>query len=236
MEIQKNLKRRNSEYALIESAAWAWISRTIRSHSEQAQRERITFVKRIEDEGQSSSRKLCKKLPRNRRVEKDTAIKRKILKNNEDWKNVLWSMIRNHEQWVYWMISDEEYKNDWNILKTQNLLRAWFTQQLWPTYVPHQVLITSSSRKLGRQVGMLRNTWEKKVSLETFLIVNMLNGMLMNYTTIQEIWRHHWRFWEQKELEINGSEEPLQTLPLLCHSVRARTDESWWQISPVVYD
>ena len=50
-------------------------------------------------------------------VEKLKKLKRRcswkeFLKNNEDGKNFLRSMIRNHEQWVYWLISDEDYKND----------------------------------------------------------------------------------------------------------------------------
>ena len=40
------------------------------------------------------------------------------------------------------------------------LLRSWFTEQLWRTYVPHQTLITPSSRKSSREVGMPRNTRE----------------------------------------------------------------------------
>ena len=38
------------------------------------------------------------------------------------------------------------------------LLRFWLTVQLWHTYVPHQALITSSSRKPSREIGMPRNT------------------------------------------------------------------------------
>ena len=38
------------------------------------------------------------------------------------------------------------------------LLRSWLTKQLWRTYVPHQALITSSSRKPSREVGMPRST------------------------------------------------------------------------------
>ena len=40
------------------------------------------------------------------------------------------------------------------------LPRSWLTAQLWHTYVPHQALITSSSRKPSREVGMPRNTRE----------------------------------------------------------------------------
>ena len=42
------------------------------------------------------------------------------------------------------------------------LLRSWLTEQLWHTYVPHQALITPSSKKPSREVGMPRNTREKK--------------------------------------------------------------------------
>ena len=40
------------------------------------------------------------------------------------------------------------------------LLRSWLTEQLWHTYVPHQALITPSSKKPSREVGMPRNTRE----------------------------------------------------------------------------
>ena len=63
---------------------------------------------------------------------------------------------------------------------------------------------------------------------ETFLIVNMLNEILMNYTIIQEIWQHHWelltmsRILTKEGIENSGSEEPLQSIPLPCFSVKAR--------------
>ena len=40
------------------------------------------------------------------------------------------------------------------------LLRSWLAEQLRQTNVPHQALITSSSRKPGREVGMPRNARE----------------------------------------------------------------------------
>ena len=40
------------------------------------------------------------------------------------------------------------------------LLRSWFTERLWRTYVPHQAPITSISRKPSHEVGMPRNTRE----------------------------------------------------------------------------
>ena len=46
-----------------------------------------TFAVRIGGEGSSSSRKLCKKLPRNWRIENTVLSGRKYGKNNEDWHN-----------------------------------------------------------------------------------------------------------------------------------------------------
>ena len=54
-----------------------------------------------------------------------------------------------------------------------------------PTFLI-KLLLPSSSRKHSREIGMLRNTRD--------------NEILMNYTMIQEIWRHSQRFWEPKEL------------------------------------
>ena len=158
-----------------------------------------TCVLQPGDEGPSSSRKLCKKLPRNWRIEKTLFSIGKDWKNIEDWKNFPRSMIRNPEQWVCWEIKYEAYKNDWNLLKTEKsgmILTHWAVTTV-PTF-----LITSSSRKPKREVGMPRNTREN-MSIpghNFFLIVNMLDEILMNYTMIQEIWRHHRRFREEKEL------------------------------------
>ena len=66
------------------------------------------------------------------------------------------------------------------------------------------------------------------VFLETFLIVNLLDEILMNCTIIQEIWQHHReslmmsRILRKQGIETSGSEEPLQSIPLPCFSVRAR--------------
>ena len=72
---------------------------------------------------------------------KDAAVERKILKTTKIGRisYAAWSGITDSES---------------------ILLRSWLTEQLWHTNVPHQALITSSSRKPGREVGMLRNTRE----------------------------------------------------------------------------
>ena len=74
--------------------------------------------------------------------------------------NIICSRIWNLKQWVYHGIKFRTYKSDWNLLKIQNLPRSWVTEQLWHTFVHHQALITSSSRKPSREVGMPRNTRE----------------------------------------------------------------------------
>ena len=56
----------------------------------------------------------------------------------------------------------------------------------------------------------------------------MLDEILMNYTMIQEIWQHHReslmmsRILRKEGIENSWSEEPLQSIPLPCFSVRAR--------------
>ena len=75
---------------------------------------------------------------------KYAAIRKEITENNEDWNNfyAAWSGITNSESFVP---------------------PSWLTDQLWHTCVPHQALIASSSRKLGREVGMPRNTRENMI-------------------------------------------------------------------------
>ena len=75
---------------------------------------------------------------------KYAAIRKEITENNEDWNNfyAAWSGITNSESFVP---------------------PSWLTDQLWHTCVPHQALIASSSRKLGRELGMPRNTRENMI-------------------------------------------------------------------------
>ena len=74
------------------------------------------------------------------------------------------------------------------------------------------------------------------VSPETLSIVNMLDEILVNHTMIREIWRHYWRLWEKKEIENSGSEEPLQSIPLPCFSVRAKREKVHATNKSHVYD
>ena len=91
------------------------------------------------------------------------------------------------------------------------------------TYVPHQALITSSSRKPSREVGMLRNTRENmSITGNVFLIVNMLDEILMNYTIDSRNLAISLAILRTEGIENSGSEEPLQSIPLPCLPVRAR--------------
>ena len=66
------------------------------------------------------------------------------------------------------------------------------------------------------------------VFLETFLIVNMFNEILMSQTIIQKLWQHHQEslkilgILRKERIENSGSEEPLQSILLPSFPVRAR--------------
>ena len=180
-----------------------------------------TCVWRPGDEGPSSSRKLCKKLPRNWRIEKTLFSRGKDWKNIEDWKNFPRSMIRNPEQWVCWEIKYEAYKNDWNLLKTEKsgMILTHRAVTTVPTF-----LITSSSRKPSREVGMPRNTRENmSVPGHNFFFYcqqarrdpDELHDDSRNLAASSAIQR-------REGIEKSESEEPLQTIPLPCFSVQAR--------------
>ena len=161
------LNRRNSEYALFKSQREFEPQRRqllkANQWADQAQRERTHLCSWLGMKDPIFIKNAVREVAEKLKSWKDAAIREgnySKKKNNEDKKNFLCSMIRNHERWVYWVISDENYKNDWNLWKTPHLLRPWLTEHLWRTYVPHQALITSSSRKPSRDVGMPRNTRE----------------------------------------------------------------------------
>ena len=197
----QNLRRRNSEYALTES------QRELESQRQQllkANQSKLNVREYICVAnwrwGSSSSRMPCKKLPGNWRILTDAAIKRKILQNNEDWKNsyAAWSGITNSE----------------SILP--------LAEQLWRTCVPHQALVSSSSRKRSREVGMPRNTREDmSIPGNVFDCQHIrrdpdeLHNDSRNLATSLAILR-------KEGIENSGSAEPLQSILLPCFSVRAK--------------
>ena len=84
------------------------------------------------------------------------------------------------------------------------------------TYVPHQTLITSSSRKPSSDIGMLRNTGEN-MSIPGNVFDRQharrdpdeLHNDSRNLATLSSIVR-------KEGIENSGSEEPLQSTPLYC--------------------
>ena len=119
-------------------------------------------------------------------------------------KNFLCSTIRNHVQWVYWEIKYEDYQDDSKI----------FYDPDWPSshdsaHVPHQALITSNSTEPSRDIGLLRNTREDMSILGNFFDWQHAGRDSVNFTMIQEIWWHYWRFWEQKERAKNHCNQYL---------------------------
>ena len=97
MELQ-NLKRRNSEHAFFESQRELESQRRqllkANQWADQAQRERIHVCSRLKMKDhlqKESMQEVAEKLKKR----KDAAIRKKILKINEDWKNFL---RKNHKQ------------------------------------------------------------------------------------------------------------------------------------------
>ena len=133
--------------------------------------------------------KLCKKLPRNGKIEKMLPWGRKFQKKKKTKKIgqiFLHSMIRNHEQWVYSLA----------------ILTYWAVMYLRSS---SSSCYLEFEKSLAAKLECCEIHERKWGILETFLIVNMLDEILVHYTMIQEFCRHHWRFWEQKELRIVGA-------------------------------
>ena len=91
----------------IQNTHWlgAWISKTtlIGSQTEQAQRERIHSCSELVMKDHLHQESCARSCPEIERMSKVAAMlsRGNYWKNNEDWKNFLRSMIRNHEQCVY---------------------------------------------------------------------------------------------------------------------------------------
>ena len=91
--------------------------------------------------------------------------------------------------WIYWRLKifyDPDFLSSYDV----------------PTFLI-KLLLLSSSRKPSREVGMLaKYTREYECSWKRFWLSTCYHEILMNDTMIQEIWWHHWRFWEKKELRV----------------------------------
>ena len=99
----------------------------------------------------------------------------------------------------------------------ENILWFWFSEQLWQYHVPHQVLVTSSSRKPGREVGMPRFTRDDMSILGNVFfdcqparrVPDELHNDSRNLATSLVILR-------TEGIEKIESEEPLQSTPHLA--------------------
>ena len=107
-------------------------------------------------------------------------------------------------------------------------------------FVPHQALLTSSSRKPSREVRMPRNTRENLSIPRTLLIFNLHDEYLSD-DIMTQIWLYHRRCWEQKEVRKVGR-RTMQQILLLCFfnkskevkSLDDKMSHSMWPTMPWV--
>ena len=127
-------------------------------------------------------------------------------KNNEDCKNFLCSVIRNHEQWVYWGDQRRRLYEWWESVedsKSFTILTYW---AVMTTHVPHQVLITSSSRKAQpRSWNAAKYTREYECSWKHFWLSTCSTRSWWITQWFKKFGDIIWWFWEDKELRIVGA-------------------------------
>ena len=154
---------------------------------------------------------------------KHAAIKSKILKAMKIGRIscAAWSGITYNES-----IEGSSTKRTRNIgfwWRFENLPWSWLIEQLWQYHVPHQALITSSSRKLNSEVRMLRNTredmrirgnvfdcqrarWDPDELYNDSRTLATLMGILVT-----------------EGMEKSESEEPLQSTPVSYFQIESKT-------------
>ena len=205
MEIQ-NVERRKFRIRIIWVTAWAWTSKMT-----QAQRERKHLCSELKMKKPFSSRMLCKKCREIEEFLKTLLSRGKYGKTTKIGRiSCAACMLRKHEQWVY----SSTMLTYWAVMTDLRFL----IKLLLPRVQESQAA-KLECREIHERI---------RVFLETFLIVNMLDEILMNYTMIQEIWQHHreslmmLRILRKEGIENSGSEEPLQSIFVPCFSARAR--------------
>ena len=129
-EIQRELESQRRQ--LLKANKWA----------DQAQRQRIHLCCELETKNRLHQERYA------RSCQEIEELKRRGYQEENPEKKTTKIGIISHAAWS-------------GITNTESiLLRSSLTEQLWRTHVHHQALITSSSRKRSREVGMLRNTRE----------------------------------------------------------------------------
>ena len=179
---------------------------------------------------------LRKKVAKNLKNWKDAAIKRKILKNSEDWKiftqpdqesrtlSRLRDQVRRLPELLVYI---EDSKKSSTILTHRAVMTVLaFLIKLSLLRVQESLAAILECCEIHERI------W---VFLETFLSVNMLDEILMNYTMIQEIWRQHQRFWEQKELRKVEAKNHCNRYLYLAFRKEQDKKSRRWKVS-CVYD
>ena len=195
-----------------------------------AQRERICLCSRFGDEGPSPSIMLYKKLPRIWRIEKEVAIERKLQKKTTT-KIGRTSTQQDQESRTVSLLSDQRRRLQERLESIEDS-KIFYDLDSPSSYDNITFLIKLLFLRVQLSLAARLECCEIHetiwVFLETFLIVNMLNEILMKCSIIQEIWQHHReslmmsRILRTEGIENSGSEEPLQSILLPCFSVRAR--------------
>ena len=174
----------------------------------------------------TTSRMPCKKLPRNWRIEK-MLLSRGNSKNNENWKNFLRNKIRNHEHWVF----------------SSTILTCWAVMtNLRSSSGSYYVEFKQAEPRSWNAAKYMR---EYEYSWKCF----WLSTCSTRSWWIKQLFKkfgntigNRWRILRKQGIENSGSEEPLQSIPLPCFSVRSRRkrlDDKWvlclWLTMPWVF-
>ena len=132
-------------------------------------------------------------------IEENGATQQKL---NE---NIPCSKIRNREQWVFYGVKYENYKNDWNLWKIQKSSKILIHRAVLALPTFHIKLVFLRVPKSPAAIQECSEIHERIwVFQEALLIVNLTDECLKNYIKIQEIWQHHRGFREERELRKVG--------------------------------
>ena len=156
------------------------------------------------------TRNATQKVAENLKNWKDAAIKRNILKNSEDWKIFTQP---DQESRTASRLRDQ-------VRRLPELLVFFEDSKIFydpdspssydSAYVSHQALITSSSRKPSRDIGMLRNTREEmSIPGNVFECQHArrdpdeLHDDSRNLATTSAILRRNWEKWKRRTIAID---------------------------------
>ena len=234
----KNLERRKSEYALIES------QRELESH-----RRQLLEVNQWTDQAQRERRHLCSELEMKDRLRQECyaiscqeieELKRRC---NKEENGVTQQKLNECSTQRYQESRSVSLLRD-QVRKLQERLEFIEDSKIFNDLTHRTVLAVptfriklSSPRAPGSLVAnrecseIQERIW---VFPEAFLIVNLPDECLRNYTLIHEIWQHHREFTEGKELRKVGVKNHCNQYLYLAFR-QERGKKSRWQKLPYVY-